>query len=118
MKNKKDLQLSQNLEGLTKRNIYKAIGEKIKNINLSSLKKDKNSNKNISLLHYQELLEKISENHIKLEELYFQQESYLVNNYKSLEEEFLIQAASCFGVKKAYSLLIKNYQIKSLFHFY
>ena len=60
-------EISSELEGLSNKEIYNQIGERIKRLDLSKMKKEKSGTKKMKLLEYQSLLEKIANIHIKLE---------------------------------------------------
>lgn len=53
--------------------------------------------------------------HIQIEELDIQQENYLLSNYYDQRDLFFMQNAACFGSKKAYSMIIKNFSLKNAF---
>lgn len=65
------------------------------------------------IFEYQNLLEKIKELHIMTEEQDIQHENHLLNFYRGNKDVFFVQAAACFGYKKAYSLIIKNFPWKN-----
>ena len=65
------------------------------------------------IYEYQNILQKIEEIHIFIEELDIQHENHLLAHYRDNKDMFFIQAAACFGYKKAYSLIIKNFSWKS-----
>lgn len=113
---KKEIDLSNELDGLSGKQIYRAIGEKIKKIDFSKIKKEKFSEKSDLIYEYQSLLEKIEELHILTEEQDIQHETHLLNFYRDNKDVFFIQAAACFGYKKAYSLIIKNFSWKAHAH--
>ena len=64
-------------------------------------------------MQYQNLLEKIKNIHIKLEDLDLQHENYLLGQYRDNRNFFFMQAAACFGYKRAYSMIIKHYSWKN-----
>lgn len=92
------------------------MGERIKRLDLSKLKKEKLGTKGGRLVEYQSLLEKIKCAHIKLEEMDYQHESYLLTQYRDNRNMFFMQAAACFGYKRAYSMIIKHYSWKNYNH--
>lgn len=47
------------------------------------------------------------------EEQDIQHENHLLNFYRGNKDVFFVQAAACFGYKKAYSLIIKNFPWKN-----
>lgn len=48
-----------------------------------------------------------------MEEQDLQHESHLLSQFKDNKELFFTVAAACFGVKRAYSLIIKNFSWKN-----
>ena len=65
------------------------------------------------MLQYQSLLEKIKNAHIKEEDMDLQHENYLLTYYRDNRNHFFMQAAACFGYKRAYSMIIKHYSWKN-----
>jgi hypothetical protein len=50
---------------------------------------------------------------MQIEEQDIQHENHLLSQFKDQKELFFTLAAACFGVKRAYSLIIKNFSWKS-----
>jgi hypothetical protein len=50
---------------------------------------------------------------MQIEEQDIQHEAHLLSQYKDEKELFFRLAAACFGVKRAYSLIIKNFSWKN-----
>lgn len=106
-------EISADLEGLSNKEIYSQIGERIKRLDLSKMKKEKAGSKKLRLLEYQSLLEKIKNIHIKLEEMDLQHENHLLAHYRDNKHLYFAQAAACFGYKRAYSMIIKHFSWKN-----
>jgi hypothetical protein len=51
--------------------------------------------------------------HMQIEEQDLQHENHLLTQYKGSRELFFTLAAACFGIKRAYSLIIKNFSWKN-----
>lgn len=64
-------------------------------------------------MEYQSLLQKIKNAHIKLQEMDLQHENYLLSQHRDNRNLFFMQAAACFGYKRAYSMIIKHYSWKN-----
>lgn len=63
---------------------------------------------------YQSILRKIEDLHMQLEENEIQQENYLLSQFRDDKDSFFMIASACFGVKRAYSLIIKNFSWKNV----
>ena len=50
---------------------------------------------------------------MQLADLEFHHEAYLVSYYKEQKDLFFSIGAACFGVKRAYALIIKNFSWKT-----
>ncbi len=85
----KGFELSTNTDGLSGKQLYQSITEKIKEFDFTKAKKDKSQQiKNNKLLEYQNLLNSIKDIHIKLEDLDIQHENHLTSHYKDNKEVF------------------------------
>lgn len=107
------VEISADLEGLNNKEIYTQIGERIKRIDLSKLRKDKLGAKKLKMIEYQSLLEKIKAVHIRLEDMDLQLETHLLGHYRAHRDLFFRQAAACFGYKRAHSMIIKHFSWKA-----
>lgn len=112
-KEKKGIEISADLEGMSNKQIYNEVSTRIKRLDLSKIKKDKIGTKKEKLLEYQSLLEKIKNINMKIEEQDLQQEHHLLSHYKDNKDLYFSQAAACFGYKKAYSMIIKHFSWKN-----
>lgn len=63
-------------------------------------------------------MKRIEEFHMQIEEQDIQHENHLLSQFKDQKELFFTLAAACFGVKRAYSLIIKNFSWKSAIWLY
>ncbi len=107
------VEISGDLKGMTNKEIYTQIGERIKRLDLSKLRKDKMCTKKMKMIEYQGLLERIKSVHIRLEEMDIQLESHLLAHYRDNRDLFFSQAAACFGYKRAHSMIIKHFSWKA-----
>ena len=64
-------------------------------------------------MEYQSLLENIKAADIELEDMDQQHENYLLAHNRENRNFFFMQAAACFGYKRAYSMIIKHFSWKN-----
>jgi hypothetical protein len=99
--------------GLNGCEIYRSIGEKMKRVDFTRLKREKMFERNDKIDEYQSILRKIESLHIQMEEQDLQHESHLLTQYRMSREGFWMSGAACFGIKRAHALVIKNFSWKN-----
>lgn len=81
-------------------------------MDFSKLKKNQMQKGRDKIFEYQLILREIEALHMQLEDQENHHEVHLLNHYKDQKDTFFSIAAACFGVKRAYALIIKNFSWK------
>jgi len=99
---------------LTGRRLYQTISEKIRFFDFGKARREKSGQlKNGKLREYQDLLNRIKDIHIRVEDADIQQEAHLVGHYRDDKRDFFEKCAACFGYKKSHSMIIKYFSWKN-----
>lgn len=107
------LEFGKNIEGMTGKQIYELTGEKMKQVDFSKLRKNQLQRGKDKIFEYQSILKEIEQLHMQLEDHENHHEVYLLSYFKEQKDLFFSIAAACFGVKRAYALIIKNFSWKN-----
>lgn len=103
----------QNAKRLYEKALCKLRKVYTKDIEHSRTENEKSLARSKNLTNYNNLLQKIKQQHIYLQDLDTQHENHILAHYKDNKETLIEQAAACFGIKKAFAMFPKSLNMTS-----